>query len=214
MSDSWVFIVGIFAVWVGIGLVLSVFMGRRGHDPFTWGLLGAVLGPLAVVFALFATREALGPPHVRELAASQPGSGSVDVLVGIDGSPEARAAVAAVARLLGTRLGRVTLVTVIPFRAAKEEERRAKAMLQEQAERMAGNPGLDVLEGHPSAALERLAVEGGYDLLVLGTRGTGRSKALLGSAAEEVAKQTTVPVLLVGADGRGRSTAHGGDLAG
>jgi hypothetical protein len=63
-------------------------------------------------------------------------------------------------------VGRVTLVTVIPFGAAKEDEQRAKAMLQKQVERMAGTPGLDVLEGHPSATLERLAVEGGYDLLV------------------------------------------------
>ncbi|MBA2751569.1 MAG: universal stress protein [Actinobacteria bacterium] len=104
-------------------------------------------------------------------------------------------------------MGRVTLVTVIPFGAAKEDEQRAKAMLQEQVERMAGTPGLDVLEGHPSAALERLAVEGGYDLLVIGTRGSGRKKALLGSAATEVAKQVTVPVLLVGADHPSRSAA-------
>ena len=82
---------------------------------------------------------------------------------------------------------------MIPFGAAKEDERRAKAMLQEQVERMAGTPGLDVLEGHPSAALERLAVEGGYDLLVIGTRGSGRKKALLGSAATEVAKQSHRP---------------------
>lgn len=72
---------------------------------------------------------------------------------------------------------------------------------------MVTTPGLDVLEGHPSAALERLAVEGGYDLLVIGTRGSGRKKALLGSAATEVAKQVTVPALLVGADHPSRSAA-------
>ena len=40
VTSSWVFIVGIFAVWVAIGLALSVIMGRRGHDAFSWASSG------------------------------------------------------------------------------------------------------------------------------------------------------------------------------
>ena len=39
----------------------------------------------------------------------------------------------------------------------------------------------------------------GYDLLVIGTRGHGATKALLGSTAVEVAESTKVPVLVMGA---------------
>lgn len=201
MSDSWLLIVAILVVWVGTGVGLSVVMGRRGHDPFAWAVLGTLLGPLAVLFAVLSSHDIMGPTHTSELAAGRPGSGPVDVVVGFDDSLEARAAVAQVELLLGPRLGRMTLAAVIPYGAAEEDEDRVRAMLQKQAERMDGVPALDVVEGHPSAALERLATEGGYHLLVIGTRGSGRSKAVLGSAAAEVARQTAVPVLLVGANG-------------
>lgn len=48
------FVVAIGAVWMGIGVVLAVVMGRRGHSSFGWLVLGAVLGPLAVVLAIDA----------------------------------------------------------------------------------------------------------------------------------------------------------------
>jgi nucleotide-binding universal stress UspA family protein len=46
--------------------------------------------------------------------------------------------------------------------------------------------------------LPRLAAEGGYDLLVVGSRGTGLSKVLLGNTATTLAAQAKVPVLLAG----------------
>lgn len=69
--------------------------------------------------------------------------------------------------------------------------------------RLAGrNPGrgpqLEILHGHPATALARCATEGGYQLVAVGTRGTGITKAILGSAASELARASRVPVLLVG----------------
>lgn len=40
------------AAWLGIGLVLSLVLGRRGHDPFSWFVLGMMLGPLAIALAV------------------------------------------------------------------------------------------------------------------------------------------------------------------
>ena len=40
-----------------------------------------------------------------------------------------------------------------------------------------------MLHGPPAAALEQLAVSGGYDLLAVGGRGVGRSAAVHGSVA-------------------------------
>ena len=46
--------------------------------------------------------------------------------------------------------------------------------------------------------LTRLASEGGYDLLVVGSRGPGPSKVLVGSTATSLAAHAKVPVLVAG----------------
>jgi hypothetical protein len=58
----------VMASWLAIGVVTGATMGRRGHDGFTWMLLGATLGPLVVPLAL-STQHRSGPtrrPTVRE----------------------------------------------------------------------------------------------------------------------------------------------------
>ena len=36
---------------------------RRGKNPIYWGVMGALFGPLAIPFLLYATRENGQPPH-------------------------------------------------------------------------------------------------------------------------------------------------------
>jgi nucleotide-binding universal stress UspA family protein len=204
------------AIWVGVGLLLALVMGRHGHDPFAWWLLGTLLGPLALPLAVSAE-------HRREkwawlVRAGRPGHGPVDVLVGLDGSAEATAALAAALELLGPRLGRLTLVTVLELDASVEHDRaqaRARAELERQGRLVqlrlsTGQHGPDdgrrvprlvLLTGHPAEALSRLAAEGGYDLLVVGSRGAGLSRVLLGSTATTLAAQAKVPVLVAGGTG-------------
>ena len=38
------FLVSVSIVWLAIGVISSIVLGRRGHDPFRWGLFGAVSG--------------------------------------------------------------------------------------------------------------------------------------------------------------------------
>jgi nucleotide-binding universal stress UspA family protein len=53
-------------------------------------------------------------------------------------------------------------------------------------------------EGDPAAEILRLAQEGPYDLIVLGTHGwTGLNRLLMGSVAEEVLRRAPCPVLTV-----------------
>jgi hypothetical protein len=47
----------VMATWVAIGLVSGRAMSRRGHDGFTWLVLGASLGPLVVPLALSTWRH-------------------------------------------------------------------------------------------------------------------------------------------------------------
>jgi nucleotide-binding universal stress UspA family protein len=202
MSTTLLFVA--LAGWLGIGLVLASVLGRRGHDRFSWFVLGALLGPLAVAFAIYAWRhEEEAEP--RTVAAAPPVAttvtfrdDSVDVLLGFDGSPGSHAAIASVIGLFGARLRRLTLMTVIPFDGGAVIERQARTALQQEAERLAWlAPEIEVVRGEPARTLAAAATSGGFDLLGVGTAGGGRPR-LSGSATRHLTGQSRVPVLVTG----------------
>ncbi|HSO56490.1 MAG TPA: hypothetical protein VL330_27970 [Actinomycetes bacterium] len=66
-------------IWIGFGLLLALIMGRHGHDPFAWWLLGTLLGPLAVPLAVSSEgRQAERPERLRACSPSacSPASGA------------------------------------------------------------------------------------------------------------------------------------------
>ena len=136
------------------------------------------------------------PQIVSRLWSLDPGP--VDVLVGFDGSPECRSALESAIAVLGTRIGRLTLATVVPYDGGREREQMARAALEGGAAALKRSPRLEVLRGRPGHALLDRAVSEGYGLLVIGTRGVGASRAVLGSTATEVARTARVPVLMMG----------------
>jgi nucleotide-binding universal stress UspA family protein len=184
-------------VWMVEALALGYVMGRRGYEPYSWTVIGAVLGPLGVVLAVsFVFRPLSREP--RLLQGGRRGAGSIDVLVGIDGSPAAAAALDRVVTMLGPVTGRVTLARVVPLDATRETVAAAEAEL---AAARAAHPGLGastvLLRGAPAATLRDVAARLGYGLLAVGTRGEGGSTAMLGSVATALARGSEVPVLLV-----------------
>jgi hypothetical protein len=60
----------VMVAWLAIGVVTGIAMGRRGHDGFTWLVLGATLGPLVVPLAL-STHRRTGP-SLRPVAQGWP----------------------------------------------------------------------------------------------------------------------------------------------
>lgn len=137
------------------------------------------------------------------------------VTVGLDGSPESRAAAEWAAREALSRGVALRLVhaeeypttAVVPMAPADVQQRWADALLHEVAETLrARHPGLEVTTlrrgGHPSAAL---ALEGAEsELLVLGSRGLGVVAGfLIGSVGTATVAATEQPVVLV------RASAHG-----
>ena len=208
--SSTVFLSLLMATFACIGLVLALVMGRLGHSPFAWGLLGLVLGPIALLLALVEVRSER-PWWTRRVASGDPGSGPVDVLVGIDGSPESAAATTAALELLGDRVGRLTLVAVTEIddsTAGHQERARLRDELERQAEAVRAwkheqrrtvkavrpvIPELQLLSGPPARTLDTIAAEDGYGLLVVGARGAGMSSVLLGSVATRLAARASVP---------------------
>ena len=135
---------GLFALlcaWLVIGILSCFVMTRRGHDPWSWGVLGALLGPLVIPLALAAIRR---EPETSTVVASwhagQVGRGPISVLVGVDGSVEAAAAACTVVELFGPRLGHLILATVIDFDAA-ESARCRTATVECGGPRSARGPG-------------------------------------------------------------------------
>ena len=207
MSVYMILTIVIVVVWLAIGAGLSIVMGRRGHISVGWGALGAMLGPLAIVAALGTSRhEKDEEPSL--IAPALPLDGPVDVLVGIDGSEECRLALQKVISLLGPRLGRVCLATVVPYEDVPEHRQRAVAELDRHA-RLSGitGAGQELLCGPPAEALGDFARAGEFDILVVGGRGRGLTKAVLGSTASALAAACPVPVLIVSADERAESVA-------
>jgi nucleotide-binding universal stress UspA family protein len=170
------------------------------------------MGPMAMVFAWDTLRH---EPNVAPQVVDPgiPRVGTLDVLVGVDGSPASAAAVRAAVRLFEHSLGRMTLATVIPRGepAGSPDERAARMALQRQGVRVRAHqpavevfsanglrPALVVLRGNPAHELAAAAADGGYDVLVVGSRGAGITKFVLGSVAKALAAGCSVPALVVG----------------
>ncbi len=201
MFDNLTVVIVIATLWFVIGLDLSLTMSRRGHSGFSWLVLGTLLGPFAVVLAVDASHhdEKLKPVSVGHPRPER--RLGVDVLVGYDGSPGSLAAIEAPAKLLGDRLGRLTVATVVPFDNLVEAEQLAIAALRRLSDASSAGEvvtDLKVLHGRPAEALREWGVQDGYELIAVGSRGAGMSKRLLGSAAYELARGGKVPVLVVG----------------
>lgn len=184
--------------WFIIGVGLGLFMRRRGHLGYGWFVIGVLMGPMALVFAIDTLRhDPPVPPNVATRRSAP--SASVDVLVGVDGSPASAAAIDSAVALLGPTLGRLTLATVIDLDTPPDSpaERAARGSLEHWADRIPqAAPELVVLRGSPAKSLVTLATGGEYDLLVVGARGKGLSKRVLGSVARVLSSGCPVPVLV------------------
>ena len=191
--------------WVAIGVgAVVVLLYRHGHRDRSWLLIGAVLGPLIVPIAVERAKERSrrleGPaaPASTERTADR----GPCVLIGVDGSPESEEAVWAAIRLAAPTAGRFLLASVVSSEAADgghdDECARAEDLLSRHRRSLPEGPVVQtqVVAGQPAAALLELAEAEDVDLIVVGRRGRGLSRAVLGSAATALSTRSRCPVLL------------------
>jgi nucleotide-binding universal stress UspA family protein len=77
-------------------------------------------------------------------------------------------------------------------------DRSAAAETEQEALRFPDlHPRIEVARGNPATVLREHAEAGGYDVVVIGSKGAGRH--LFGSAARDLASASPIPVLLVSA---------------
>jgi nucleotide-binding universal stress UspA family protein len=134
-----------------------------------------------------------------------------NILVAVDGSPDAEAALAHAAALARDQRARLTLLTAIPPLPAtallasgaapprSEVIRHYAELLRKAADSLPADVSVTTLlvEGSPARALIQRAESGEFDLIVMGSHGHGRMhSALLGCVSQKVLHASPVPVLL------------------
>jgi nucleotide-binding universal stress UspA family protein len=135
-----------------------------------------------------------------------------NILVAVDGSPDAEAAIEHAAALARDQRARLTLVTAVPQLPAtallasgaapprSEVMRHYGELLRKAAENLPEDISVTTLlvEGPPARALIERARSGAFDLIVMGSHGHGRlHQSLLGCVSQKVLHASPIPVLLI-----------------
>ncbi len=129
------------------------------------------------------------------------------ILLAYDGTDEAKAALAVAAELatkLGAEIGVVSVVPMHPGRIGgdpwDDASVHAQELLQARERLAAIAPRVELhrATGDPATEIERTAVEHGYDMIVVGSRGLSTIGRLLqGSVSEHVATHARANVVVV-----------------
>ncbi len=145
-----------------------------------------------------------------------------NILVAVDGSPDAEAALTHASELARDQRARLTLVTAVPQVPAtallasgaapprSEVVKHYAEMLRVAAATLPDDVSVTTLlvEGPPARALVERARSGAFDLIVMGSHGHGRlHTSLLGCVSQKVMQASPIPVLLIRAAQEEQATA-------
>ena len=135
------------------------------------------------------------------------------VLVAFDASPEAELALAHAVAMAHVYHAKVTIVAVVPpppllawqapggMRGIHEaEQQELDKALRAAADGVPDDLSVttQLLDGDPARELLRVARDGAYDVIVMGSRGRGRmTTALLGSVSNRLMHDADVPVIVI-----------------
>jgi nucleotide-binding universal stress UspA family protein len=199
--------------WLAIVVVTMIVVGylatRWGRDAFGWLLLAAALGPFAIIALLGTRQRDIERPEAFEHRGERRSREAQKVIVvGCDGSEQSERA----ARYAGAEYrdaDEIVLVSVFPREARprkddggalKEHEQRIEACTSESMNILRSaklNTRMIVGYGTPGEEIVRAAEEEKADAIVVGKRGAGLTKALLGSVSDYVLKHAKQPVVVV-----------------
>ncbi len=196
------------AIWLAVVLVSMLIVGfvagRWGHDPFGWLFLAAVMGPIAMI-ALIGTRHRNKSLPVAA-AARASRDGAARIIIACDGSDAGQRMAEHVVSTWGAKADIVLAVI-----ETLEAEPRTPAEVEEQQSRINRNtaPARSALTGagighrtvvaygSPGEQIVRIAAEEGAAAIIVGRRGAGLTRALLGSVSDHVVRNATQPVVIV-----------------
>jgi len=184
-------------VWLLSGLGGYYYLYRHGHPSLVWLLGGLILGPFSLL--VFIDRVERSSHVLVERPAVD--SSGMNVVVGLDGSPESEHALAVAQRVVGARPSCLVLCEVVDYDAESEPSGAKVAEASRRLDQVAASlpdhdVTVEVVAGRPAQALAEVAEAHDAGLLVVGTRGRGVSRRLLGSVAEGLLDASRRPVLV------------------
>jgi nucleotide-binding universal stress UspA family protein len=128
------------------------------------------------------------------------------ILVAYDGGEPAHRALELAADLAQRFEAKVGVVSVIPVRPSRVpvnpwDDRAVHTTELAEAKAILAKHGIEPVlyepAGDPAVTIEKIADEGGYDMVVVGSRGLGLlSRALQGSVSEHVVTHSTATVVV------------------
>lgn len=203
MSALWA-VLG-WLVIVIVSMAVAVYLARRwGRDPFGWALLSAGMGPFAIVALISTRRRDIARPASVELRRR--GAERNCVLIPVDGPDSAmKLARHAIAEMPEDE---AVILYVMPREwqppngavSDEERERRVASVTGEAADalRSAGIPvEVAVTYGDPREEILRVAADERVSQILVGRRGAGMTKALMGSVSSHVVRNARSPVTVV-----------------
>lgn len=143
------------------------------------------------------------------------------ILLGYDGFPPAWRALEEAAELAADEHAAVTILSVVPEADAGASKAGGHHWLAPHADQDVAvahsylrDRGIEaemkIAHGDPGDEIRKEAARGGYDMIVVGSRGRGAVKRLvLTSVSKRLADEAACPVLIVGRD----ATVRGGPAA-
>jgi nucleotide-binding universal stress UspA family protein len=195
-------------IWAAIVVVSMIVVGylavRWGRDPFGWLLFAAVMGPIAII-ALAGTRQSDREAGVR-LEASGGRDGADVVLIAADGSePSLQAARYVAEHHAGSA---AVVLAVLPIERSQRESAAEQAEHERAIEQMTSK-AMDVLRaagvdvrvevgyGKPGEVIVGAAEQHKVETIVVGRKGAGLTKALIGSVSDHVVRHADAHVVVV-----------------
>jgi nucleotide-binding universal stress UspA family protein len=128
------------------------------------------------------------------------------ILVAYDGDQPARRALdlaAELAQRFDAKVGVVSVIPVHPGRAPVDpwDDRPVHTAQLAEAHTLLAERGIEAVfhepAGEPASAIEQVAEDGGYDVVVVGSRGLGvLGRFLQGSVSEHVSTHSTATVIV------------------
>lgn len=128
------------------------------------------------------------------------------ILLAYDGGDPARRALELTAELAQKFVASVAVVSVVPVHLGRVpidpwDDAPVHASQLAEAKRLLMGHGIEPVlieqAGEPAATIERIAEDGGYDMVVIGSRGLGAlSRILQGSVSEHVATHAETTVVI------------------
>jgi nucleotide-binding universal stress UspA family protein len=128
------------------------------------------------------------------------------ILVAYDGGEPAHRALTTAIDLASRYQATISVVSVVPFHPGRApmdpwDDAAVHAQALDEAKQILEEHGMtaDLLEpiGDPAATIERIANDGGYDTVVVGSRGLGAvSRFLQGSVSGHIATHTNATVVV------------------